>query len=75
MFFLQPTSNEKIIFKRRNDFDSADTYAKYVKYAIDVGMIVRCCREYESISVGREGTVLKIMKDGGLHDLNVKVFF
>lgn len=46
-----------------------------MKYAIDVGMIVRCCREYESISVGREGTVLKIMKDGGLHDLNVKVFF
>lgn len=45
-----------------------------MKHAIDVGMIVRCCREYESISVGREGTVLKIMKDGGLHDLNVKVY-
>lgn len=62
------------MFKKRNDFDSADGYAKYVKYAIDVGMIVRCCREYESISVGCEGKVIKIMKDGGLHDLNVKVF-
>lgn len=62
------------MFKRRNDFDSTDGYAKYVKYAIDVGMVVRCCREYESISVGCEGKVIKIMKDGGLHDLNVKVF-
>lgn len=45
-----------------------------MKFAVDVGMIVRCCREYESISVGCEGKVIKIMKDGGLHDLNVKVF-
>lgn len=37
-------------------------------------MIVRCCREYESINVGCEGKVIKIMRDGGLHDLNVKVF-
>lgn len=45
----------------------------YMKFAGDVGMIVRCCREYESISVGCEGKIIKIMKDGGLHDLNVKV--
>lgn len=72
-FFLQP-SGEKVTFKRRNDFDSADGYANYVKYAVDVGMTVRCCREYESINVGCEGKVIKIMKDGGLHDLNIKVF-
>lgn len=47
----------------------------YMKFAGDVGMIVRCCREYESISVGCEGKIIKIMRDGGLHDLNVKVFF
>jgi len=45
-----------------------------MKFAVEVGMIVRCCREYESVNVGCEGKVLKIMKDGGLHDLNVKVF-
>lgn len=66
--------DEKVIFKKRNDFVSADSYAKYVKYAVEVGMIVRCCREYESVNVGCEGKVIKIMKDGGLHDLNVKVF-
>lgn len=63
-----------MIFKRRNNFDSADAYANYVKYIVDVGMIVRCCREYESVSVGCEGKVIKIMKDGELHNLNVKVF-
>jgi len=74
-FFLQPPiTDEKVTFKRRNDFDTADGYANYVKYAIDVGMIVRCCREYESINVGCEGKVIKIMRDGGLHDLNIKVF-
>jgi len=74
VFFLQPTSDEKVTFKKRNDFDSADGYANYVKYAVDVGMIVRCCREYENIDVGCEGKVIKIMRDGGLHDLNIKVF-
>ncbi|XP_060835591.1 E3 ubiquitin-protein ligase HERC2 isoform X3 [Rhopalosiphum padi] len=68
-----PTSDEKVTFKKRNDFDSADGYANYVKYAVDVGMIVRCCREYENIDVGCEGKVIKIMRDGGLHDLNIKV--
>ncbi|XP_050428032.1 E3 ubiquitin-protein ligase HERC2 [Adelges cooleyi] len=68
-----PVRNEKVVFKKRNDFDSADSYAKYIQLAVDVGMIVRCCREYESINVGCEGKVLKVMREGGLHDLNVKV--
>jgi hypothetical protein len=46
-----------------------------VKYAIEEGMIVCCCREYESIKVGCEGKVIQVIKEGGLHDLNVKVFF
>lgn len=45
----------------------------YVKCAVDVGMVVNCCREYERVSVGCEGKVIKIMREGGLHDLNVKV--
>lgn len=47
----------------------------YMQFAIDIGMIVRCCREYESISIGCEGKVIKFRTDGGLHDLNVKVLF
>lgn len=74
-FIQQPTSDEKIIFKHQNDFDTADDYANYVKYAIEEGMVVCCCREYESISVGCEGKVIQVIKEGGLHDLNVKVFF
>lgn len=46
-----------------------------MKYAVDTGMIVCCCREYESISVGCEGKVIQVIREGGLHDLNVKVFF
>lgn len=44
-----------------------------MQYAVDVGMIVSCCRQYENIEVGCEGKVVKLMRDGGLHDLNVKV--
>ncbi|XP_050522470.1 E3 ubiquitin-protein ligase HERC2 [Daktulosphaira vitifoliae] len=68
-----PINEDKVVFKKRIDFDSADSYAKYVQSAVDVGMIVRCCREYESIGIGSEGKVIKIMRQGGLHDLNVKV--
>jgi len=45
-----------------------------VKYSIDLGMIVRCCRKYENIDIGYEGKVIKIKKEGGLHDLNIEVF-
>lgn len=46
-----------------------------MKHAVDVGMIIRCCLENEDISVGHEGTVLDVVKDEGLHGLNVKVLF
>uniref|UniRef100_A0A2H8TU70 HECT-type E3 ubiquitin transferase n=1 Tax=Melanaphis sacchari TaxID=742174 RepID=A0A2H8TU70_9HEMI len=59
--------------QQKNVMKIADEYANYVKYAVDVGMIVRCCREFENVNIGCEGKVIKIIKGGGLHDLNIKV--
>ncbi|XP_037823677.1 probable E3 ubiquitin-protein ligase HERC2 [Lucilia sericata] len=59
-------------YETRQDFQTADQYAMYVRGLVCPGMIVRCCRDFEEIKKGDIGTVLKVDTEG-LHDLNVQV--
>lgn len=59
-------------FATRNDFESADQYATYVRSHVTRGMIVRCCEDFEEIQKGDIGTVEKVEPEA-LHDLNVYV--
>lgn len=59
-------------YATRDDFQTADAYAQYVREKIVPGMTVRCCRDFEEIHKGDIGTVVKVDAEG-LHDLNVQV--
>lgn len=59
-------------YASRDDFQSADQYAMYVRSTVTPGMLVRCCHDFEDIRKGDIGTVLKVDTEG-LHDLNVQV--
>lgn len=56
----------------RDDFESLDQYATYVRSIVCPGMIVRCCEDFEEIRKGDIGTVEKVEPEA-LHDLNVYV--
>ncbi|XP_048524463.1 E3 ubiquitin-protein ligase HERC2 [Dendroctonus ponderosae] len=57
---------------RRSQFLSNDEYAMYVRDNVEVGMLVRCCKNYEEVQMGDIGKVVKIDREG-LHDLNLQV--
>ncbi|CAH1128754.1 unnamed protein product [Ceutorhynchus assimilis] len=57
---------------RRSQFLSNDEYAMYVRDNVEVGMLVRCCKNYEEVQLGDIGKVVKIDREG-LHDLNLQV--
>ncbi|KAL1491483.1 hypothetical protein ABEB36_012074 [Hypothenemus hampei] len=57
---------------RRSHFLSNDEYAMYVRDNVEVGMLVRCCKNYEEVQLGDIGKVVKIDREG-LHDLNLQV--
>ncbi|XP_066141939.1 E3 ubiquitin-protein ligase HERC2 isoform X1 [Euwallacea fornicatus] len=59
-------------YYRRSQFLSNDEYAMYVRDNVEVGMLVRCCRNYEDVQHGDIGKVVKIDREG-LHDLNLQV--
>ncbi|XP_033150467.1 LOW QUALITY PROTEIN: probable E3 ubiquitin-protein ligase HERC2 [Drosophila busckii] len=59
-------------YLKRADFSTPDQYALYVRGLVQPGMLVRCCRDFEEIKAGDQGTVL-IVDTEGLHDLNVQV--
>lgn len=59
-------------FSTRDEFDSIDQYATYVRNTVEVGMVVRCCEDFEEIRKGDIGTVEKVEPEA-LHDLNVYV--
>lgn len=44
----------------------------YVRDNVEVGMLVRCCKNYEEVQLGDIGKVVKIDREG-LHDLNLQV--
>lgn len=44
----------------------------YVRDNVEIGMLVRCCKSYEEVSLGDIGKVIKIDREG-LHDLNLQV--
>ena len=48
--------------KKRCDFVSNDEYAMYVRSAIRVGMMVRCCHTYEEVHEGDIGKVIKVIR-------------
>ncbi len=47
-------------FKKREDFSSADDYARYIRDNISVGTMVRCCEGYEEVQLGDVGRVMKV---------------
>ena len=47
-------------YKTREDFPSADDYARYVRDSISVGIMVRCCEAYEEVRMGDVGRVMKV---------------
>ena len=47
-------------FKTREDYSSADDYAKYVRDNILAGMMVKCCEGYEEVRLGDIGRVMKV---------------
>lgn len=59
-------------YANRDDFESLDQYATYVRSIVMPGMIVRCCEDFEEIRKGDIGTVEKVEPEA-LHDLNVYV--
>lgn len=59
-------------FATRDEFESVDQYATYVRSHVTRGMIVRCCEDFEEIQKGDIGTVEKVEPEA-LHDLNVYV--
>lgn len=59
-------------FATRDEFESADQYATYVRSNVTRGMVVRCCEDFEEIQKGDIGTVEKVEPEA-LHDLNVYV--
>ncbi len=62
-FFLLCTkalASEGTSYKKRGDFLSNDEYAMYVRDNIQVGMTVRCCRDYEEVQDGDIGKVVKV---------------
>lgn len=61
-----------VTYMQRPDFLSNDEYAMYVRDNVEVGMLVRCCKNYEEVYVGDIGRVIKIDREG-LHDLNLQV--
>lgn len=65
------TTNEKK-YATRDDFETLDQYATYVRSIVTPGMIVRCCEDFEEIRKGDIGTVEKVEPEA-LHDLNVYV--
>ncbi|KAI8124136.1 putative E3 ubiquitin-protein ligase HERC2 [Lucilia cuprina] len=69
---LQDPEYQPFKYETRQDFQTADQYAMYVRGLVCPGMIVRCCRDFEEIKKGDIGTVLKVDTEG-LHDLNVQV--
>lgn len=64
-------TNEKK-YATRDEFDSLDQYATYIRSIVIPGMIVRCCEDFEEIRKGDIGTVEKVEPEA-LHDLNVYV--
>lgn len=54
------------------NFETIDQYALYVRGHVKIGMVVRCCKDFEEIRCGDIGTVLQVDTEG-LHDLNVQV--
>jgi len=61
-------------YSKRQDFQTEDQYAMYVRETICPGMVVKCCKDFEEIKKGDIGTVLKV-NTAGLYDLNVQVSF
>lgn len=59
-------------YSRRSHFLSNDEYAMYVRDNVEVGMLVRCCKDYEEVQLGDIGKVVKVDREG-LHDLNLQV--
>lgn len=59
-------------FATRDEFESVDQYATYVRSHVTRGMVVRCCEDFEEIQKGDIGTVEKVEPEA-LHDLNVYV--
>lgn len=59
-------------YATRDDFESLDQYATYVRGMVAPGMIVRCCEDFEEIRKGDIGTIEKVEPEA-LHDLNVYV--
>lgn len=59
-------------YATRDDFETLDQYATYVRSIVMPGMIVRCCEDFEEIRKGDIGTVEKVEPEA-LHDLNVYV--
>lgn len=59
-------------FASRDEFESVDQYATYVRSHVTRGMVVRCCEDFEEIQKGDIGTVEKVEPEA-LHDLNVYV--
>lgn len=59
-------------FATCDEFETIDQYATYVRNNVEVGMIVRCCEDFEEIRKGDIGTVDKVEPEA-LHDLNVYV--
>ena len=51
-----------MVYKKRSDFSSNDDYAMYVRDNIQVGMTVRCWRNYEDVYEGDIGKVDKVTK-------------
>lgn len=47
-------------YATREDFETLDQYATYVRSIIMHGMIVRCCEDFEEIQKGDIGTVEKV---------------
>lgn len=59
-------------YATRDDFETLDQYATYIRSIVTPGMIVRCCEDFEEIRKGDIGTVEKVEPEA-LHDLNVYV--
>ncbi len=47
-------------YKSREDFPTADDYARYVRDNLSVGIMVRCCEAYEEVRMGDVGRVMKV---------------
>ena len=54
-----PTTSTGML-RKRTDFLSNDDYAVYVRDHIQLGMSVRCCRDYEEVHEGDIGKVIKV---------------